>query len=234
MKPIPKVAQPSVLVIDDDQDLTTMLVEFLEQEAFSINTADSLRDGARMISDIGPQLVILDVMLPDGSGLDLLRQLRARGEMVRVLLLTARGDPADRVLGLELGADDYLVKPFEPRELLARLRALLRRPETLTNSTLLLGSLELDTKRRVVTVRGSPILLTGTEFGLLHALLGKNGQVCTRDDLSQLALGRNAQLHDRSIDTHISNLRRKLSGSLIAIDSVRGAGYVLTEQDSSQ
>ena len=230
---------PRVLLVDDDRELTTMLVEYLGREGFE--TA-ALHDGALALEQVGvlrPDLVVLDVMLPGRNGLDVLRALHAREGSPPVLMLTARGDDVDRIVGLELGADDYLAKPFNPRELVARLRAILRRATervvphdaSAGGAPLELGSLRLDPARHRASVRGVAVALTGAEFRVLDVLLRAAGRVVSREQLTEQALGRTLELYDRSVDTHVSNLRRKLglSGPGEAeIRGIRGAGYLLT------
>jgi two-component system response regulator CpxR len=229
-------APPRLLLVDDDRELTAMLEEYLGHEGFEVR---ALHDGGVALEALSgpgepaPDLVVLDVMLPGRSGLDVLRALRSREGAPPVLMLTARGDAVDRIVGLELGADDYLPKPFNPRELVARIRAVLRRarerrapPESLT-----IGSLKLDAARHRAVVRGTPVELTGAEFRVLEALMRAAGEVVSREQLTEQALGRKLELYDRSIDTHVSNLRRKLAlggADDPAIRGIRGAGYLLT------
>jgi two-component system response regulator CpxR len=176
--------------------------------------------------------VVLDVMLPGMSGLDVLKQLRQKS-VVPVLMLTARGSELDRILGLELGADDYLPKPFNPRELVARLRAILRRTNTVAGAggahPVHLADVELHPESRSVSCSGKTVSLTGAEFDLLHAFLRSPGKIISREDLTQAALGRPMSPMDRSIDVHVSNLRRKLGpydGEQERIKAIRGSGYV--------
>ncbi len=230
---------PRVLLVDDDRELTAMLVEYLGREGFE--TA-ALHDGAVALEELAglrPDLVVLDVMLPGRNGLDVLRALRAREGSPPVLMLTARGDDVDRIVGLELGADDYLAKPFNPRELVARLRAILRRATEraapadapAAGAPLELGTLRLDPGRHRASVRGAVVALTGAEFRVLEVLLRAAGRVVSREQLTEQALGRKLELYDRSVDTHVSNLRRKLGLSgpdAVEIRGIRGAGYLLT------
>jgi two-component system response regulator CpxR len=229
-------AAARLLLVDDDRELTDMLREYLGHEGFEVV---ALHDGASALERLGahsepvPDLVVLDVMLPAGSGLDVLRAIRSRGVTPPVLMLTARGDDVDRIVGLELGADDYLPKPFNPRELVARIRAVLRRGRERRNApeTLTLGVLTLDGARHRALVRGTPVELTGAEFRVLDVLMRAAGAVVSREELTLQALGRRLELYDRSIDTHVSNLRRKLAlggGDAPEIRGIRGAGYLLT------
>jgi DNA-binding response OmpR family regulator len=231
---------PRVLIVDDDRELTAMLSEYLGREGFEVAVS---HDGAealeRLTGDGGvPDLVVLDVMLPGRNGLDVLRALRAREAPPPVLMLTARGDDVDRIVGLELGADDYLAKPFNPRELVARMRAVLRRlsESRLPHEPLALGPLRLEPSRHRASMRGAPADLTGAEFRVLEVLLRSAGRVVSREQLTEQALGRRLELYDRSIDTHISNLRRKLGlgpGAELEIRGIRGAGYLLTRPEAS-
>lgn len=229
-----------VLVIDDDQELTSMLQEFLAGEGFAVECAADAAAGLLAIDRHPADLLVLDVMLPGSSGFDLLRTLRQSHSRVPVLMLTARGEAVDRILGLELGADDYLAKPFDPRELAARLRAIHRRTQTTTNETtnsiVELGQLRIDEKRRRATWADTAIDLTAAELRIITMLARTIGQPIERAELTEQALGRKLTLYDRSIDTHVSNLRRKLARagvSGIEIRSVRGTGYELLSADST-
>jgi two-component system response regulator CpxR len=224
-----------VLLVDDDRELCQMLCEYLSAEHFEVQ---SVHDGAQGLERVRTgtfDIIILDVMLPGLSGFDVLRQLGA-GFEVPILMLTARGDDIDRIVGLELGADDYLSKPFNPRELVARVRAILRRASArrgraVNLETLDVGSINLNTGMHKVSVDGRPVALTGAEFRVLEILMRSAGQVLSREHLTESALGRKLVAYDRSIDTHVSNLRRKLNleaGSAPEIKNVRGAGYTLT------
>ena len=226
---------PSLLIVDDDRELGQMLTEYLSGEGFQVSV---LRDGAealeRLIEQPHPaDLVILDVMLPSLSGFEVLRRLR-RNLSVPVIMLTAHGADVDRIVGLELGADDYLAKPFNPRELVARVRAVLRRfsprDADAPAHPVTIGPLRLDPAIFEVTLSGEAVRLTGTELRLLEVLMRSAGQVQSRESLTERVLGRRLTPYDRSIDTHVSNLRRKLGlgqSGLPEIRSIRGAGYVL-------
>ena len=224
----------SLLIVDDDRELAQMLNEYLSTEGFSITVA---YDGSSALERLNAEkfdLVVLDVMLPALNGFDVLRNLR-QSLSVPVIMLTARGADVDRIVGLELGADDYLAKPFNPRELVARIRAVLRRFATresgAVGQAVVVGDLKLDPAAFTVTLAGRPVRLTGTEFRVLEMLMRAVGQVHSRDSLTEKVLGRKLTPYDRSIDTHISNLRRKLGSGepgMPEIRSMRGAGYVLT------
>lgn len=218
-----------ILIIDDDSQLGQMLGEFLANEGWQTEwVGDGQAGRDRAVSDEF-DAIVLDVMLPSMNGFDVLRAIRAQSQ-VPVIMLTARGEDTDRIVGLELGADDYLAKPFNPRELGARLRAILRRTRTLSTENLIHGDLKLDRQARKVSLDGQPIQLTAAEFTILEQLLEHPGQVLSKDEISRHALGRELQPFDRSVDTHVSRLRGKL-GPLPdgepRIQSIRGRGYVL-------
>jgi two-component system response regulator CpxR len=224
----------SVLLIDDDSELTRLLEEYLQEEQLQLDAAHDGRDGLEKALNHSYSVVVLDVMLPGMSGLDVLKQLRQKSS-VPVLMLTARGSELDRILGLELGADDYLAKPFNPRELVARIRAILRRttgaaaPPALNAQPLRLADVELHSESRSVVCSGRPVTLTGAEFDLLAAFLRQPGKIISREELTQAALARPMSPMDRSIDVHVSNLRRKLGpyeGQQERIKAIRGSGYV--------
>jgi two-component system response regulator CpxR len=221
-----------LLLIDDDEKLCEMLEEYLLPEGFKITTANRGDKGLEKASAGGYDAIVLDVMLPGMSGFDLLRALRGRGVVTPILMLTARGGDVDRIVGLEMGADDYLPKPFNPRELVARIRAILRRgpPQSTASETLAVGPYEANLKQRLLYRDGNPVDLTNAEFLLMATLMQSPGEVVSRDNLAKVALGRTPLPTDRSLDTHISNLRRKLGAGATGgglIRSVRGSGYLL-------
>jgi two-component system response regulator CpxR len=226
------VQLPRVLVIDDDRELTAMLVDYLEPEGFVVEVAHTGDDGLRQALAIEYSLVILDVMLPRINGLDVLRRLRAQSQGA-VIMLTARGDEVDRIVGLEIGADDYLAKPFSARELLARMNAVLRRSRAAAtpaspDDVLAVGDVVMDVRARSVRRGGQPIDLTSQEFDILRALLGAGGLVVSRETLFKDVLQRSYTVFDRSVDNHVSNLRKKLGSQIDGterIKSVRNAGY---------
>lgn len=226
------MTKTSILLVDDDREMCEMLVEYLQRSQFDVATEqDGLVALQRMERDFF-DLIILDVMLPSMEGFEILKTLR--GTLTTpVIMLTARGDDVDCILGLELGADDYLGKPFSPRHLIARIRAVLRRSEKASDvlgKKIVAGSLALNTANMTVTNGGKLVALTGTEFRLLEALMEPVGRTHSREYLAERVLGRPLSSFDRSIDTHISNLRRKLiSGDKVQLEirNVRGAGYVL-------
>jgi two-component system response regulator CpxR len=229
--------QPRILIIDDDRELAAMLAEFLGHEGFDVAIRHDATAAVPFAGPEAPDLVVLDVMLPGRNGFTLLRELRATAPRLPIVMLTARGEPVDRILGLELGADDYVAKPFDPRELAARLRAVLRRtgsdgPVAGSPEALAAGRLRLDVAHRRAEVDGQPLALTAAEWRVLACLVGAQGRLVNRSDLTETALGRRLTAFDRSVDTHVNNLRRKLEragGAGIEIRAVRGAGYELVE-----
>ncbi len=219
-----------VLIIDDDTELCELLSEFLGQEGFEVDAVFDGASGARRALEQRHDLVVLDVMLPGLNGFDVLRQIRGSSKLP-VIMLTARGEEVDRIVGLEIGADDYLPKPFNPRELVARIRAVLRRATALDGDDLVVSEvadLRIDPGNRTVVRSGEEISLTGIEFELLTVLVRLAGRVVERNELSKSALGRRTSAYDRSLDVHLSNLRKKL-GPLPdggeRIKTVRGVGY---------
>ena len=223
-----------ILLIDDDVDLGSMLTEFLAKDGMQLTTAEDGEQGLKVATEGQFDLILLDVMLPKIDGLQLLKKLRERQIQTSVLMLTARGDDVDRVVGLELGADDYLAKPFYPRELLARIKALLRRSRgsnTLpTDEKLVFSGFSMDTVAAEVSCDDEPLELTPTEFDILRCLLAHHGQLVTKESLSNLALGRALGPFDRSLDVHISNIRKKLPSRPERIQTVRGRGYRVEER----
>ena len=224
-------ARPIVLIVDDDGELASMLAERLGQEGWTIHTVLTGGDGERELTWLRPDAVVLDVMLPDANGFDLCRRWRAQHPALGLLMLTARGDPMDRVLGLEIGADDYLPKPFEPRELVARLRALLRRqaPGRADSALLRFAGLSIDLVKREVLADTRVVALTSVEFKLLVALARAPGQPLDRDVLNAAVQPGQYKPQDRTVDVQVARLRRKLreaSPGTDWIDTVRGEGYV--------
>jgi DNA-binding response OmpR family regulator len=224
-----------ILVIDDDVELCGLVGEYLESEGFLV---EAVYDGERGLEHLRQDsyvLVVLDVMLPGMNGFEVLRHIRSTSK-TPVLLLTARGEEVDRIVGLEIGADDYLPKPFNPRELVARIRAVLRRTRDGKSATsegipevLRVGDIELDPATRIVRRSGKPVDLTSVEFGLLEALLREAGRVVTRERLAATVLSRKFSPFDRSIDMHVSKVRKKIGdaeGEPEHIKTVRGVGYI--------
>lgn len=223
-----------ILIVDDDRALTAMLSELLELEGFACVVAHDGRNALVVEKAVRPDLVILDVMMPGDDGITTLRALR-KTSSVAVLMLTAMGEDDDRILGLEAGADDYLAKPFVARELVLRVKALLRRatetPPVTTSETIKAGPLLIDPKKERAQLGDVNLPLTGAELQILESLAASVGQVISREQLTKTALGRPLSPYDRALDTHVSHLRRKIGeakqGVAIEIKSVRGAGYRL-------
>ncbi|HEY0702428.1 MAG TPA: response regulator transcription factor [Candidatus Acidoferrales bacterium] len=223
MKPIP------VLLVDDDTELCSSLTRLLAMDGFEVTAVHDAPTGIQKALEDAHELLILDVMLPGGDGRKVLRRVRLNSR-VPVIMLTARGDEADRIAGLEGGADDYLPKPFNVRELVARMRAVLgRKGSSALPDTLTVGDLEIHTKTRRVVQKSADLDLTGAEFDILLLLVRSVGSVLSREEIAEVALGRPMGALDRSIDNHISNLRKKLGshlGQLERIQNVRGTGYI--------
>ncbi|HEX7438358.1 MAG TPA: response regulator transcription factor [Caldimonas sp.] len=231
---------PRLLLIDDDARLAAMVTDYLGRAGFEIETAASLAEGRRSLLERSFDALVLDLMLPDGDGLDLCRELRgqARTRQLPLLMLTARGEPLDRIVGLELGADDYLPKPFEPRELLARVKALLRRaaPQASGDDVLRFGRLEVDLGARVARLDGIPCDLTGHQFDLLVVLAQSPGRVLSRDQIMDSLKGHPLEAFDRSIDVHISRIRSVIEDDPKTprrVLTVRGAGYVFARKQDA-
>jgi two-component system phosphate regulon response regulator OmpR len=231
-----------LLLIDDDQRLTSMLGDYLSAAGFAVQAAGSLAQGRALLAESSFDLLVLDLMLPDGDGLDFCRELRgeARTRRLPVLMLSARGEPTDRILGLELGADDYLAKPFEPRELQARVKALLRRVEPdgdPENDVLRFGRLEIDLAARLARLDGKPCDLTSHQFDLLVVLAQSPGRVLSRDQIMDALKGHPLDAFDRSIDVHISRIRALIEDDPKAprrVLTVRGAGYVFARKQDAE
>jgi len=214
-----------LLIVDDDIELCALLKEFLEREEYSVTCIHDGRVGLEWAQQNSYDLVILDVMLPGLDGFEILKRLRATSR-VPVLMLTARGQDEDRIIGLELGADDYLPKPFNPRELAARVKAILRRTEAKVNrGRVEVNGVVLDPGTREVTCDGKPVEVTTLEFDILEQLMRNAGHVVSRDGLMESLYNRKATPFDRSIDMHVSHLRRKLESSRSVIKTIRGVGY---------
>ncbi|MCL2711171.1 MAG: response regulator transcription factor [Planctomycetaceae bacterium] len=220
-----------ILVIEDETDIREMLVLRLKKERFQVLEASEGMTGLKKALEEQPDLVLLDLMLPFTSGLDILRKLRNNRKTAQmpIIIVSARGDESDIVVGLELGADDYVTKPFNMSVLLARINALLRRFQTSESPPKILrvGSVEIDTDRFLVTIDGDPLSLTRTEFGILYALAIANGRVMTRNQLIDEAIGSDADVTDRTIDVHVTSLRGKLGTARELVETVRGVGYRL-------
>jgi DNA-binding response OmpR family regulator len=232
-----RTMSPRLLLIDDDARLTSMLGDYLSAAGFEVSVAGSLTQGRAELEAGSFELLVLDLMLPDGDGLEFCRQLRGdkRWRRLPVLMLSARGEPMDRILGLELGADDYLPKPFEPRELQARVKALLRRtePQALGDEVLRFGRLEIDLAARQVRLEGNACDLTSHQFDLLVVLAQSPGRVLSRDQIMDALKGHPLEAFDRSIDVHISRIRALIEDdpkNPRRVLTVRGAGYVFARK----
>ena len=238
----PQLMNPRLLLIDDDARLAAMVGDYLRHAGFEVETAGSLAAARERLGAETYDTLVLDLMLPDGDGLDLCREIRAdaRTRHLPLLMLTARGEPMDRIVGLELGADDYLPKPFEPRELLARVKALLRRsqPQPASDDVLRFGRLEVDLGARVARLDGKVCDLTGHQFDLLVVLAQSPGRVLSRDQIMDSLKGHPLEAFDRSIDVHILRIRAVIEDDPKMprrVLTVRGAGYVFArKQDADE
>ena len=226
----------NILLVEDDQELNELLTEFLQLEGFNVTSTFDGVAGLEAALTGEHDAIVLDIMLPKMNGLEVLKQLR-NSQKTPVLMLTARGDEVDRIVGFEMGADDYLPKPCNPREIIARIKAILRRVEmdlanaqpVSKNGIIKLEDIEVNPSTRVATLNDDPLELTSTEFNLLESLLSNAGQVISKEDLTETALGRKLTLYDRSVDMHLSNLRKKLGNFAdgeARIKTVRGVGYL--------
>lgn len=233
-----------ILVIDDDIELCELLADYLQPEGFEVEMVNVSEQGIDRAISGEHSLVVLDVMLPKMSGFEVLRRIRASSN-IPVLMLTARGDEIDRIVGLEMGADDYLPKPFNPRELVARLRAICRRTDNLvqnpegksSDEVLAIGDLVLDTRTRVIKQEGKEVAVTAAEFSLLVELLRMVGQVVGREILAEKVLGRKLSMFDRSIDVHVASLRKKLGHEIKGMErikTIRSVGYMYTKVHGAQ
>lgn len=236
---MPNLNNNRLLLIDDDTSLGQLLQEYLEIEGFRLDLAPNGKTGIAK-ADKHYELILLDVMMPDISGFDVLKQIRHSGNKTPILMLTAKGDEMDRVLGLELGADDYLPKPYSHRELVARIRALIRRSHIDDGGApkhikLAINGVGLDTATHTVTVNDQVLEFTTTEFRVLQALMQEAGSVIDKNALNLAALGRPIELYDRSIDMHVSNLRKKIAvaaGEDPKIRTIRGVGYLFITEET--
>jgi two-component system response regulator CpxR len=223
-----------ILLIDDDKELCSSLQRLLRMDGFQVSAVHTAPQGFIQATKEAYALVVLDVMLPGGDGRLILKKIRTVSD-VPIIMLTARGDEADRIAGLEAGADDYLPKPFNARELVARIRSVLKRRvrQTPESQTIRTGDIEIHPPTRRVLQGGAEVLLTGTEFEILLLLVKADGKVVSRDEIAEICLGRQVAPFDRSVDNHISNLRKKLGGTVgdtERIRSLRGTGYIYTGQ----
>ena len=228
------MAKEKILAVDDDPDILKLLQYNLEKEGFSVITAANGQEALRLVRSQPPQAIILDLMLPEVDGLEVCRQIKRDESLsqVPILMLTAKGEEMDRVVGFELGADDYIVKPFSPRELVLRVKAILKRssPREEPAKRISLGDLLIDLDRHQVWIGGQEVQLTFIEFGLLSALVGRRGRVQTRDRLLADVWNYEPDIDSRTVDTHIRRLRSKLGKGGEAIETVRGLGYRFREE----
>jgi DNA-binding response OmpR family regulator len=234
------MTNPHLLLIDDDSRLTRMVGEYLRTQGFDVDTAGTLAEGRMRLHAGGYDALVLDLMLPDGDGLDFTRELRGTPATRRLplMMLTARGEPTDRIVGLELGADDYLPKPFEPRELLARVKALLRRasPDPVSEEVLRFGRLEIDLGAHEARLDGTRCDLTSHQFDLLVVLANSPGRVLSRDQIMDALKGHPLEAFDRSIDVHISRIRSVIEDdpkNPKRVLTVRGSGYLFARKQDS-
>ena len=218
-----------ILVVDDEPNIIELARLYLEREGYQVEGVANGHDALSRQSAVNPDLIILDLMLPDIDGFEVCRQIRTKSD-VPILMLTARREDIDKVVGLELGADDYLTKPFNPRELVARVRAILRRYQTglKPSDTVVVGRLRIDLPRHEVTIDGQPVKLRTKEFALLATFAQNLGMVLTRDKLLDLVWGFDYYGETRTVDVHVNHLREKIEGSGAHIETVRGTGYKMT------
>jgi len=221
-----------ILVLDDEPDILEMIATSLKKAGFTPATFEYITDFWKYLEHHMPALIVLDLMLNDGDGLDICKELRAKEQFanIPIIMLTALSDVADRVVGLEVGADDYMTKPFSPRELIARIKAILRRtdpPLSQKDNIIVVDEIQINMKKFEVTIKGKPIDLTPTEFKILQILAQRSGYVFTRDQLLDYLWGNDKIVIDRTIDVHIKNLRDKLGDKCHLIKNVRGVGYKL-------
>lgn len=223
------VGKNHVLVIEDDLDACELLAEYLSFEGFKVDTANSGVEGLDFLEKNKPNIILLDIMMPQMNGLDVLKRIRVDSD-VPVLMLTAKHEDMTKVMGFELGADDYLTKPYNPVELNARIKAILRRTsKAVTESNARLANLELIQARREVKVDGETVSLTATEYDLLEYLLFRPAQVVSKEELFQNVIGRKYESYDRTLDMHVSNLRKKIDAANVKLATCRGVGYELIE-----
>ena len=234
------MARPSVLIVEDEREIADLIQFNLVRAGFDATTVHRGKDALEAIRKSPPDIVVLDLMLPDQDGLEICRRIRAssEGSRIAIVMVTARGDEADIVTGIELGADDYIAKPFSPRVLVARVKAVLRRsgesrPSSAKRIQLGDGRLSIDPERHVTQIDGKTVDLTLTEFGMLHFLAQKPGFVRTRDQIIAAVHGRNVVLSSRTVDVHMTALRRKLGDMGALIETVRGVGYRLAEGETA-
>ena len=220
---------PKIMVVDDEPHIIELTKLYLEREGYQVEGVATGQDALLKLNSINPDLIILDLMLPDIDGFEVCRQIRAKSQ-VPILMLTARKEDVDKIVGLELGADDYATKPFNPRELVARVKAILRRYQAglKPSDTIEVGSLRIDLSRHEVTVNGQPVKLRTKEFALLSTLAQNLGIVLSREKLLELVWGYDYYGETRTVDVHINHLRDKMAGAGACIETIRGTGYKMT------
>jgi DNA-binding response OmpR family regulator len=223
---------PKLLVVDDEQNIIELARLYLEREGYEVIEASNGEEALLKQSSGSPDLVVLDLMLPDIDGYEVCRRIRAKSQ-VPILMLTARRDDVDKIVGLEMGADDYLTKPFNPRELVARVRAILRRYQTgmKTDDTVDMGGMRIDFPRQEVRINDQPVRLRTKEFALLAAFVQNPGIVLSREKLLETVWGFDFYGESRTVDVHVNHLREKLAGSGVRIETVRGTGYKITPEE---
>ena len=224
-----------ILLVDDEPNIVSLARMYLERDGYRVDSAGDGKSAMQMVATLKPALVVLDIMLPEMDGLDVCRKLRADNNLVPILMLTARDEDIDKILGLEMGADDYLTKPFNPRELVARVKAILRRNSAILkpdSTTLNLGNLTIDPGSREVYVDGRIVYLRSQEYKLLLIFVEHRGLVLRREQILNLAWGYDYAGQTRTVDVHVGNLRKKLSGSTVQIETVTGVGYKLVVPNS--
>jgi two-component system, OmpR family, alkaline phosphatase synthesis response regulator PhoP len=221
----------TILLVDDEPSIVSLAKMYLEREGFRVESAGDGLLAIETVEKLRPALLVLDVMLPGADGFEVCRRLRGAGNQIPIIMLTARDEDIDKILGLELGADDYLTKPFNPRELVARVKAILRRidrPAVSDAAPLRFADLTIDPARHEVSLNGLPVSLRTQEFDLLLTLAGQPGRVFTREQLLEKAWGFDFYGQTRTVDVHIAQLRKRLAGSAVKIETVTGVGYKLT------
>ena len=226
---------PNILIVDDEPNIIELAKLYLEREGFKVEGVSTGKDALTRQETGKPDLIVLDLMLPDIDGFDVCRRIRTKSN-VPILMLTARKEDVDKIIGLELGADDYLTKPFNPRELVARVKAILRRNQSPTkpSSTLSLGKLTIDTARHEVTIDGKPVSLRTKEFALLVTMAQNPGIVFSREKLLEMVWGYDYYGETRTVDVHINHLRDKIAGSGVDIETLRGSGYKMIATEASK
>jgi len=224
-----------ILIVDDEPNIIELAKLYLEREGYFVEGVNTGKDALAKHSAIKPDLVILDLMLPDKDGFEICREIRTAGN-TPIIMLTARKDDVDKIVGLEMGADDYLTKPFNPRELVARVKAILRRYRAgpKASSAIEMGNLRIDAARQEVTVSGKPVRLRTKEFALLSTLAGNRGIVFSREKLLELVWGFDFYGETRTVDVHVNHLREKLAGANVKIETLRGTGYKLTLDEETK